>query len=265
MKHSCKNLKNFICPAPFRDFMIFDKSTNVCCPEWFDLDYMVEKYPDKFKDKGRPFPNYATRITDRNDLMSNWHNEFHTDLRESIKDGSYSFCTKMCPFINKAYSLSESEFVRDGFFQEWTRSAIRGKLDLNNPVPQKVYFNFDTSCNLKCPSCRLDLIPNGKSEDAELTLEAVETQFAGSITSITCTGSGDPFYSNVFREWLINFDPKLWPNLKDVFLVTNGNMLTEKIWNKLDKIKPYIQAYSLQTILHFHCVSSIAMKMQNGL
>ena len=81
MKHDCKNLENFICPAPFKDFMIFEHSTNVCCPEWFDLDYMVEKYPEKFKDRGRPFPSYATDIEDVNDLMQNWNNDFHNDLR----------------------------------------------------------------------------------------------------------------------------------------------------------------------------------------
>ena len=53
-------------------------------------------------------------------------------------------------------------------------------------------------------------------------------------TSLNITGSGDPFGSKVFRDFLINFDGKQHPEIM-INLQTNGVMLTEKMWNMLHK------------------------------
>ena len=53
MKHTSKKLKELICNAPFEDFMIFEDSTNVCCPEWFDIKQLQKEYPEKFSNKFR--------------------------------------------------------------------------------------------------------------------------------------------------------------------------------------------------------------------
>jgi len=68
MKHTNKKLKDLICIAPFQDFMVLHDSTNVCCPEWFDIEQMQLEYPEEFaKHPGsRPFPGYVTSIEDRN-------------------------------------------------------------------------------------------------------------------------------------------------------------------------------------------------------
>ena len=31
-------LKDFVCRAPFEDFMVFDSETWFCCPDWMELD-----------------------------------------------------------------------------------------------------------------------------------------------------------------------------------------------------------------------------------
>tara|TARA_R100000008_G_scaffold77093_1_gene57345 strand:- start:102 stop:788 length:687 start_codon:yes stop_codon:yes gene_type:complete len=48
------------------------------------------------------------------------------------------------------------------------------------------------------------------------------------------TGSGDPFGSKIFRDFLINFDGEQHPNIT-INLQTNGVMFTEKMWNMMHK------------------------------
>lgn len=232
MEHTNKKLKDFICIAPFQDFMVLHDSTNVCCPEWFDLEQMQLEYPEEFaKYPGSPpFPGYVTAIEDRNNLLANWNNKFHKDLRKSVLDGDYRFCTKMCPHINEVYkknkpagSIQEKELVK-----QW-------KINLKNPFPKRIYFNFDKSCNLKCPSCRVELISNKNNSVAEMTLESIDKQFGDTVQEIIITGSGDPFYSNIFRNWLQNFDKTKYPKLEKIYLVSNGNMFTPKMWESMSK------------------------------
>ena len=232
MKHTNKKLKGLICLAPFQDFMVLHDSTNVCCPEWFDLEQLQKEYPEKFKELGgRPFPGYVSRIDKDRNLLNNWNNDFHRDLRKSILDGDYRFCTKMCPHINNLYRTNannNSMLQEKALVKKWN-------VDLENPFPKTIYFNFDKSCNLKCPSCRVELISNRASISAEMTLKSIDAQFGSTVQHITITGSGDPFYSNIFRNWLQNFDKSKYPKLQSIFLVSNGNMFTPKMWESINK------------------------------
>jgi MoaA/NifB/PqqE/SkfB family radical SAM enzyme len=65
------------------------------------------------------------------------------------------------------------------------------------------------------------------------TLKTIEDKFSKSIKTILITGSGDPFYSNIYRNYLINFDESKYPNLETIRLITNGKMLNQKMWDSL--------------------------------
>ena len=54
------------------------------------------------------------------------------------------------------------------------------------------------------------------------------------------TGSGDPFYSKIYRDYLINFDITKYPKLEQLQIITNGNLLDKKMWNSLNA-SPYIK------------------------
>jgi hypothetical protein len=58
------------------------------------------------------------------------------------------------------------------------------------------------------------------------------------------TGSGDPFYSKIYRDYLINFDSSKYPNLQDIHIITNGQLLTEKMWDSLNS-KSYIKTIEI--------------------
>ena len=175
MKHTLEKLKTVICPAAFKDFMVFKNSTTVSCPQWYDIDEIMKSYPDKFTPGKHNFAGNVSMIENREDLLENWNNKFHTDLRESILDGNYRFCSKKCPYVDKLYQDPEN---KENYLMD--RSAIEKyhNIDLNNPTPKQVYFNFDDSCNLKCPTCRVGMITNKDNNNgiAATLIKTIEEQ-----------------------------------------------------------------------------------------
>jgi molybdenum cofactor biosynthesis enzyme MoaA len=71
-------------------------------------------------------------------------------------------------------------------------------------------------------------------------LKSIEENFSSNIKRMMITGSGDPFYSKIYRDYLINFDKSKYPNLEQIQIITNGNLLNEKLWKKM-KATPYIK------------------------
>ena len=256
MKKNLERLKDFRCPAPFKELQIFADSTSPCCPEWFDQDTLKKEFESELllrhKDK-KNFPrqlsaNDVSEIKDINDLSKNWNNKFHTNLREAISKGDYKYCSMMCPWVNEHSSLPEKEF-KNKYIDPHTgkNSSLKdfNKIYKHQKLPSEVFLNFDYSCNLKCPSCRIHLNTNAHNPKAESIMNSFDTQFSEGVEKIICTGSGDPFYSNVFRKWLQNLDIKKYPKLKKLFIVTNGNMLTEKMWSSISNVHPIIEGIEI--------------------
>lgn len=224
--------------------MVLTDNTNVCCPEWFDLDQLQKEFPEEMErsknENGRAYPSGVSLIENPEDLLSNWYNPFHKKLRESMLNGDYRFCTTMCPFVNQVYSGTDPKDIIN-FEHKDSDLDNRHSINVTDPFPKRIYFNFDKACNLKCPSCRVDVIANDSTPHAQTKLETIDRQFGSTVEKIIITGSGDPFYSNIFRTWLQEFDDKKYPNLKSVYLVTNGNMFTPKMWKSIKGVRPYLQ------------------------
>lgn len=241
-KKNKKRLKDFRCPAPFRDLMVFEKSTSVCCPEWFDIEQLKKDFPKDFdSSSARNFPWEVSKLI-KTDVIGNWNNKFHTKLREAIGKGDYKYCSLMCPWLNKINSASEHD-IKNTFYKTPKNSTLEyyEKHLKHLKLPKRVYFNFDTSCNLKCPSCRIELHTNTMNIENKKVLDAIDKQLGQGIQYITITGSGDPFYSNIFRNWLSETKEKKYPNLREIFIVSNGNMFTPKIWESIKPSHRYIK------------------------
>jgi MoaA/NifB/PqqE/SkfB family radical SAM enzyme len=193
----------------------------VCCPSWC-----------------------PTSIRDGKEEIS-WDTDSAIDIRKSVMDGSYRHCNhQVCPSLNKILNTDEipHNFIKkEEFYKIHNINGIDDVLKIETN-PEHVLFGFDRSCNLKCPSCRLDFVPNDDITskhhlDKLKTLETIENKFSKYIKTILITGSGDPFYSNIYRNYLINFDSEKYPNLEEIKIITNGRMLNEKMWNKLSASK----------------------------
>ena len=210
MKSSKKDLAGKYCSKLYSwlEFDMFGKAW-LCCPSWL------------------PYP-IGNVLTDTLDEI--WNGQKAQELRNQIFTGEWKYCQHdFCPLI--------------------AGDNLPNLKDIDNPptstvseLPTMFNFSNDESCNLKCPSCRVDklLYTEGPLYDrrkevndkiyAMLFNEPTDRNF-----SIHVTGSGDPFASKIYREMLQKIDGSLFPNL-EVNLQTNGVMFTPKNWERIYKI-----------------------------
>jgi len=198
------------CPRPF-DYAQVDPDGNVfgCCPSML------------FKS----FGNLRTQ-----GFMEAWNSDIAVAVRQSILDGSYRYCSeRACPDIQGG-RLSRNEDVTDpehrAFIEQQTSYLPRG--------PRQINMAYDQTCNLKCPSCRSDMII-AQGEVAERLREihqVVLGEHLGDAQRLIITGSGDPFASRFYLDFLQHFDPATAPGLR-IQLSTNGLLLNERMWNSI--------------------------------
>ena len=208
--------KDFVCLQPFEFAEFFDYKSYMCCPNWLPVD-----------------------LGDPMKIKENWQSDKADDIRRSVVDGSYRHCIESrCP---KLTGLKEGR--TEGFMPkaEFLKKIDDFAIDL---FPKSVKFNFDQSCNLMCPSCRLQKI-NYEGEQrtrTEQILQTIENDLADGLERIECTGSGDPFFSRTFRKWMMNFDPAKYPNLKSMHLHTNATLWNHSNWSRMTKIHKYVKS-----------------------
>lgn len=236
-------LKSHVCLQPFRHIEMFHHQASLCCPTWLKKQLW---YPTE---DGKTF-DYDV-----------WNSDAAKEIRESILDGSYRHCDKtLCPHLNTLLKTGKNTgmFARidepeveevkwEGEqqfhfpFCDTDGVEIDGK-PIVGSTPGSLNFTFDDSCNLRCPSCRLGTIMAKPDEVKKIDkiIEFINETYAKDCRKITITGSGDPFASKSFRKFLFEFDPKKWPNLKKIYLVSNGILFNEKNWELMKTVQPYI-------------------------
>lgn len=205
---------NYICTVPFKYTEVFDKEQFLCCPGWL-----------------------KENVYESDNIVSNFNSKKAQDIRKSILDGNYKYCSsKQCPHLS---NLENGKLDSNVLL---LKSQVNTKdYPLVSSI-QRLNMCFDRSCNLKCPSCRLDFI-NYLGEDrisVDYKLTQIETQIGKNLRYLYLSGSADPFYSKSFRQFLINFDKTKFPFLKRIHLHTNGLLWTESLWNKMNKVHEYI-------------------------
>jgi sulfatase maturation enzyme AslB (radical SAM superfamily) len=207
--------KDYVCLQPFNFSEIFEHGTFMCCPDWLPVNLGVP-----------------------NDIEANWNSDKAKEVRESIIDGSYKFCNEdRCPKLRGLKDGKSGGFITKKEFLD-NREKYEQK------TPESIKLNFDRSCNLKCPSCRLDFIAF-KGEDRKKTeamMKQVEDQLAQGLTHIECTGTGDPFFSVTFRKWMMRFDPKDYPKVESIHLHTNGTLWNPSNWERMEGMHPFVKS-----------------------
>lgn len=218
-----EKLKKYVCKNPFTYLDIQPIGQWICCPSWAPTNIGGDAPPMQ------------------EDLLKDWQGSTVTDIRKSVLDGTYRHCDhKVCPSLSKLINTDEVpiEFIEKS--EALKTFNITSLEDVENfqGLPEYILFGFDRSCNLKCPSCRNEQVPNDDVNSfahkrKEYLLEQIETKFAANVKRLMITGSGDPFYSKLYRNYLIDFDPKKYPKLEEIQIITNGNLLNEKMWMSL--------------------------------
>ncbi len=210
------DLKNYICSVPFNSLEIHNNVCFVCCPSWLPNKVELSEIP----------------------LKDMWNSEPIVDVRNSILDGSFKYCnTELCPYLSKLinYGITSGPL-------SLKKPNINFKEILKNNGPDNIIMNFDRTCNYKCPSCRIDLIveDSGGIKRVEKTIEEIDTYYSANVKTLYITGSGDPFVSVGFRNYLRNFNPKKYPKLQSIHLHTNASMWTKEMWDSMPNIHKYV-------------------------
>lgn len=231
-------LDEYVCEVPFVYTDVHQTAQYLCCPSWSPLNI-------KTNQDGHPNTDY---FNESDDVYRNWISDNAIKIRNSVYDGTYSECNhNVCPKLNQLINskniptnfLSKSEFNK-----KYNIECIEDISKFKTP-PEEILFGFDRSCNLQCPSCRLEFVANDRINSVEYKnklhlLNSIEDGFGKNLKRILITGSGDPFYSNLYREYLQKFDIKKYPKLEKIQLITNGKMLNKKMWESLNSA-PYIK------------------------
>lgn len=236
-------LSKYVCTNPFNYLDVQSDSQWVCCPSWANINIAAETHtPDPMSDQHHH--DVAS--------MQAWTSNAAVDIRKSVLDGTYKYCDhSVCPSLSLLLSTGRatSNFIPIEIFKEKYNIADEKDIISNPTLPETIVYGFDRSCNLKCPSCRPAVVPNDDVDSIAhikkiRQLAAIENCYSDSAKKLLITGSGDPFYSKLYRDYLINFDETKYPNLEEIQIITNGILLTEKMWNSL-RAKKYIKTIEI--------------------
>jgi len=216
----------YICAVPFTSLEIHDHQRFLCCASW-----LTKFLPEDTK------PNEA------------WNSKEANDIRDSILDGSYRYCDdKQCPFLHQLNTFGDVGRIQPLYHKDELSSDLKLKIEKHKEgkltSPQIVQFSMDRSCNLECPTCRLEMIiaDSRKIKKVKQDIQDIEDTYGSEVNTLYITGSGDPFVSVGFRDFLRNFDKTKWPKLKSIHLHTNATRWNKEMWESMPNIHRYVKS-----------------------
>ena len=213
------DLNSFVCNIPFTSLEIHNNVCFVCCPSWLPNKIEMSEIP----------------------LKDMWNSEPIIDIRKSMLDGTFKYCNKeMCPYLSKLIK----DGIATGPITLKSNPVSHQNLIIENNTPDYIVMNFDRTCNYKCPSCRVDLIVEDSKgiQRVEKTIEDIDKYYSQHVKTLYITGSGDPFVSVGFRNYLRKFNPKKYPNLEKIHFHTNASMWNKEMWDSMPNVHKYVKS-----------------------
>lgn len=203
------NLAGKICTVPFQQFDVLENSTHLCCASWLQQ---------------------SAGDLSTTDWQSVWNSDEAQNIRASIHDGSYRFCNKTaCPRI-QANVLSPAKEVAEK--NSLWEQIVNDQLTEMPAGPERVNLAYDRTCNLSCPSCRVERYAADEATRArydEMQRTSILPMLKDART-VFVTGSGDPFASKNFRRLMHELTPEEYPDL-GFRIMTNGMLFTPQQWS----------------------------------
>jgi sulfatase maturation enzyme AslB (radical SAM superfamily) len=185
------------CPNPFERLEIkVDGSAYCCCDGWL--------------------PKPLGNVLDT-DLLELWYGEVAREIRSSILDESFRHC-RACPYLPGP----------GGPITTLPRAIDSSRIHV-------LKLDYDRTCQLQCPSCRTTHSRNFASDAraSQIHKRVIESGVLNLVDRLYVTGSGDPFASPLYWNFLKNL-PEYPSNPRlDIFLHTNGLLCDEQHWNEL--------------------------------
>lgn len=168
----------------------------------------------------RWMPQCIGNIFDK-DFFKVWHSNKITKIRQGINAGDFSNCSEQeCPNLHNLPNKTQDLIAQ--------------------PLPNRIMLTIDQSCNLACPSCRLQPIIDKQGVDARRILDHVFGFYTkhNLPVEIFCDGYGDIFASRSYLDFLQ--DTVLPANVR-LTITTNGTTI-HQYHDLINKIKPNIHS-----------------------
>ncbi len=215
------NLTGKTCLRPFTFFELQRNEAYNCCPSWMN-----------FQDIGK----YDAESS----IFALWNSAMSRKIRKSMFDGSFKYCNPtLCPRLQTG-NMDDISAILDGHFGEDLRKIFAEK-EVYLDAPTHLNLCYDLSCNLRCPSCRNELIflkPNDPEFKKKEILQEQLLDFIHNTQkniTVSVTGSGDPFASKLFLGFIEKIDLTRNPNI-ELILQTNGVLFDPKHWEAIANV-----------------------------
>jgi len=219
-------LEGRICPTPFVQMDVLETSAHLCCASWLGTS--------------------VGDLSEGTEWDAVWNSDTAQAIRASIHDGSYRYCNKgSCPTIQSATLVPAPELAARS--DKWRMILAEGLATVRQG-PEVVNLAYDRTCNLSCPSCRVEAF----AADAGMRGRFARMQERAILPLLTnarlvfVTGSGDPFASKNFRQLMTELTPELYPELK-FQIMTNGMLFTPRQWENFPSLHGRVQILKIST------------------
>jgi wyosine [tRNA(Phe)-imidazoG37] synthetase (radical SAM superfamily) len=214
------DLTDKFCPMPFTHLSTSFRGDSFacCCPAWV--------------------PYSIGNVLDAPSADVVWNSEAAVEVRRSIHDGDFRYCSRtLCSYIAAKKLPLKSDI---------DHPVLRRYIDERTVVlpesPTMVQMNHDQSCNLACPSCRTSIITAGP-EEQRTYLDAADRVLLPLLRKMDgmtyISGGGEAFASAHYKKILASLNRRDYPGLY-VFLITNGQLLNAKRWNEFPELPEMI-------------------------
>jgi len=216
-------LAGSFCDIPWRRLEIYDwGQAALCCLGWLPV---VVGDPRK-----QPWDEI-------------WNSEFAIQIRKSILDGSFRFCSKIhCQRI-VARTLPRRAGATSTAGKPMPNAAPVRSTEVNPAEfsarvprgPEELRLCYDKTCNLACPQCRKGFYLATREEQECMARDYFPfiLRAAQHVGTLGLDGAGEVFASKHSRLLLSLLKRDQFPQLKFWF-VSNGQLLNERAFRDLD-------------------------------
>lgn len=202
-------LTGSFCRIPFIQFDVLENTSHLCCASFLQT---------------------STGDLSTTTWQDVWNGPTAQAIRESIHDGSYRYCNKgACPQIQGANLPRAAEVA--SMSDHW-RHIVEGLVTEVPAGPENVNLAYDRTCNLSCPSCRVERYAADDATRARYAAMQENTilPLLRNAKTVFITGSGDPFASKNFRSMMERLTAEDYPDLQ-FQIMTNGMLFTPRQWD----------------------------------
>ena len=220
-------MKKFVCKHPWSHFEVNNPNGNVtmCCNNKIVLGNVNESSVDSIWN-GKKFSEVRARM---------------------INDGAHSMCPHTCPVLKGGKKYENLDWYKD--LSEDGEQRKNAEINEEEFKKQKVVleskprwfrFTYSYACNLDCYHCY-------QREDATQRIKLPkkfmeEIPNYAKVAQMVYPFGGEPFYFGPVLEFLESHNANLETRF---FFITNGTLLTDRVFNLLKKIPISCMAVSL--------------------